>query len=57
MHAVDKKRARLNCISHLLALMPYEEIPRKKIALPKRERHPEYSRTPTPDDMVVPQRY
>lgn len=32
----DKKRARLNCISHLLSLIPYERIPRKKIKLPKR---------------------
>jgi polyphosphate kinase len=32
----DKKRARLNCISHLLSLIPYEEIPRKKVKLPKR---------------------
>ena len=32
----DKKRARLNCISHLLSLIPYERIPRKKVKLPKR---------------------
>jgi polyphosphate kinase len=32
----DKKRARLNCITHLLSLIPYKEIPRKKIKLPKR---------------------
>src|SRR5271170_7756388 len=32
----DKKRARLNCISHLLSLIPYEKIPRKKVKLPKR---------------------
>jgi polyphosphate kinase len=32
----DKKRARLNCISHLLSLIPYETIPRKKVKLPKR---------------------
>ena len=32
----DKKRARLNCISHLLSLIPYERVPRKKIKLPKR---------------------
>ncbi len=55
--AVDKKRARLNCIEHLLSLLPYQEVPRKKIALPRRDRHPDYSRAPVPDDMVVPQRY
>jgi polyphosphate kinase len=55
--AVDKKRARLNCISHLLSLMPYQEIPRKKLTLPKRDRHPDYSRAPVAGDMVVPQRY
>jgi polyphosphate kinase 2 (PPK2 family) len=32
----DKKRARLNCISHLLSQIPYEKIPRKKVKLPKR---------------------
>jgi len=32
----DKKRARLNCISHFLRLIPYEKIPREKVKLPKR---------------------
>ena len=32
----DKKRARLNCISHLLSLIPYETIPREKVKMPKR---------------------
>jgi polyphosphate kinase 2 len=32
----DKKRARLNCITHLLSLIPYEKVPRKKVKLPKR---------------------
>jgi polyphosphate kinase len=32
----EKKRARLNCISHLLSLIPYEKIPRKKVKLPER---------------------
>ena len=38
----DKKRARLNCISHLLSLIPYERIPRKKIKLPKRSNNNAY---------------
>ena len=32
----DKKRARLNCIRHLLSLIPYKKVPREKIKLPKR---------------------
>lgn len=32
----DKKRARLNCIAHLLSLIPYKKIPHKKLKLPKR---------------------
>jgi polyphosphate kinase 2 len=32
----DKRRARLNCISHLLSLIPYKEVPRKKVKLPAR---------------------
>jgi polyphosphate kinase 2 len=32
----DKKRLRLNCISHLLSLIPYKKVPRKKVKLPKR---------------------
>lgn len=55
--AVDKKRARLNCISHLLSLFPYTEIQRPAVHLPDRERHPEYSRHPTPASMFVPETY
>ena len=32
----DKKRARLNIIEHLLAKIPYEDVPREKVKLPKR---------------------
>ena len=32
----DKKRARLNCIRHILGLVPYKEVPREKVKLPKR---------------------
>jgi hypothetical protein len=38
----DKRRARLNCISHLLSLIPYKEVPRDKIKLPKRSDKGEY---------------
>ena len=35
VRADDKKRARLNCISHLLTLIPYERLPRERVKLPK----------------------
>jgi hypothetical protein len=54
--ADDKKRARLNCIAHLLSLMPYEEVRKQDIELPERTRHPDYSRRPTPPEMFVPER-
>ena len=34
----DKRRARLNCISHLLSLIPYREVEREKVKLPKRQK-------------------
>jgi polyphosphate kinase len=38
----DKKRARLNCISHLLSLIPYKKQPKKKVKLPKRSKKGAY---------------
>ena len=55
--AVDKKRARLNCIHHLLSLVPYHETERPAIVLPQRERHPDYFRQPVPDSLIVPEVY
>lgn len=57
VQAVDKKRARLNCIQHLLDQFDYEDVDRPSIALPERERHPDYARRPVPADMFVPERY
>jgi polyphosphate kinase 2 len=57
VQAVDKKRARLNCILHLLQQMPYTEVPRPVVELPERERHADYARRPVPDEMIVPQVY
>jgi polyphosphate kinase 2 len=37
VNANDQRRARLNCIAHLLSLVPYEEVPREPIELPKRQ--------------------
>jgi len=38
----DKRRARLNCIAHLLSLIPYEKVPRDKVKLPKRSEQGAY---------------
>jgi len=53
----NKKKARLNCIHHLLSQFPYEEIPREKVVLPKRIYHENYIRNPIPKEMIVPQIY
>jgi polyphosphate kinase 2 len=55
VHAVDKKRARLNMIYHLLKQFPYGEVPKTPIVLPERERHEHYSRQAVPAQMVVPE--
>ncbi len=57
VEAVDKKRARLNCIAHLLKQIPYEEVPRPAIDLPERVHHDDYYRKPVPEDMYVPKLY
>lgn len=53
----DKKKARLNCINHLLSQIPYEEIKRDEVVLPEREHHDNYQREPIPEDMYVPNVY
>jgi polyphosphate kinase 2 len=57
IQADDKKRARLNCIHHLLHQLPYEEMKRPEIALPARVRNPDYLRHPVPQSMFVPAVY
>jgi polyphosphate kinase 2 len=57
VHAVDKRRARLNCIAHLLAAIPYGETPKAPVVLPERVRHAEYQRHPVPPEMYVPELY
>ena len=57
VQAVDKKKARLNCIHHLLNQFPYQEIERPPIVLPEREHHPDYQRHPVIPDMMVPEIY
>ena len=57
VEAVDKKRARLNCIHHLLSQIPYEEVHRDPVILPTRVHNPGYYREDLPDDMYVPEIY
>jgi polyphosphate kinase 2 len=57
VEAVDKKRARLNCIAHLLTQIPYETVPHVDPVLPQREHRPDYARTPVPRRLYVPDVY
>jgi polyphosphate kinase 2 len=57
VQANDKKKARLNCIAHLLDQMPYEEVARTAITLPERERHEDYVRQDVPAELRVPERF
>ena len=57
VEAVDKKRARLNCIAHLLSQMPYQEVAHTEVVLPPRVRNPDYIRDPVPAEMFVPKVY
>ena len=53
----DKKRARLNCISHLLGLIPYTDIAHEPISLPDRVFNPDYERDTLPRELYVPEKY
>jgi len=56
--ADDKRRARLNCISHLLSLIPYEKVPREKVKLPARSMKDAYDDRATLESRrFVPARY
>jgi polyphosphate kinase 2 len=57
VQAVDKKRARLNCIHHLLSQFTYVEKHKAPVVLPERERHEDYSRQAVPAEMRVPEIY
>ncbi|RVU21172.1 polyphosphate kinase 2 [Methylobacterium oryzihabitans] len=57
VEAVDKKRARLNCIAHLLGQIPYGDVEHPAVHLPDRVRHPDYVRAPVAPEMLVPARY
>jgi len=54
----DKKRARLNCISHLLSLIPYRQAPREKVKLPQRSSKGAYDdQAPLKSRRFVPEKY
>jgi polyphosphate kinase len=57
VEAVNKKRARLNCIHHMLEQIPYREVEHPSVVLPPRERKPDYHRNPIPAEMYVPAVY
>jgi polyphosphate kinase len=57
VEAVDKKKARLNCISHLLSQIPYQEVPHDHVVLPERIHNPGYHRDNIPAELYVPERY
>jgi len=50
----DKKKARINCIAHLLTQIPYQEVEHAHVELPERVHNPDYIRGPIPPEMYVP---
>ena len=58
VNADNKKCARLNCIRHLLTLIPHKELPRQKIRLPKRSMKEAYDdQRPLRRRRFVPDKY
>ena len=57
VEGVDKKKARLNCIHHLLQQIPYTDVGHDPIVLPEREHQADYERHPVPEHMYVPEVY
>ena len=53
----DKKRARLNCIHHLLEQIPYQGLHHEPVELPERVFNPDYERDTLPPELHVPKRY
>jgi len=53
----DKRRARLNCIRHLLSLLPYKDLTPKRVKLPPRQKGRGYVRPPKSDQTIVPDYY
>jgi polyphosphate kinase 2 (PPK2 family) len=57
VNADNKRRARLNCIHHLLSLIPYKDLTPKPIKLPPRQRDDGYVRPPMSDQKFIPEIY
>jgi polyphosphate kinase 2 (PPK2 family) len=57
VEADDKRKARLNCISHLLSVVPYEDLTPEPIRLPRRQKPTGYVRPPITDQTFVPEEY
>ena len=58
VHADDKKRARLNCIAHLLSQFKYKDVlPKDKLEFPKRQSDEKYKRPPREKQRFVPDVY
>jgi polyphosphate kinase 2 len=57
VHSDDKKRARLNCITHLLSLIPFEDLTPEPMKLPPRQEDIGYIRPPITDQTFVPEIY
>jgi hypothetical protein len=55
--ADDKKRARLNCIRHLLSHFPYKDLTPPPVKLPPRDKSKRYARPPISEQTFVPQYY
>ena len=53
----DKKRERLNCIEHLLSMLPYHEQVREEVTLPERVFNADYERRFLGDELYVPKIY
>lgn len=55
--ADNKRKARLNCIAHLLSQVPYQDLSELDVELPKRKESTGYQRKPIPLDNIVPEKY
>jgi len=53
----DKRRARLNCMAHLLSQIPYTEVPHEEVQLPERVFNPNYERHALAPELFVPRVY
>ena len=57
VEADDKKRARLNCMSHLLSMIPYKDLTPEPMKLPPRQKKKGYIRPPLSDQTFVPEKF